>query len=72
MKARTNVSIDKTLLTSARLHGLILSSLLEEAIKVELRKAEKAEWIKQNHQQISHYNDFIGKNGVFSDGIRGF
>ncbi len=72
MKARTNVSIEKTLLESARLHKLILSSLLEEAIKKQLRIVEEANWKEKNKQSISSYNNYITKNGVFSDGIRLF
>jgi len=72
MKARTNVSIDKSLLESARLHKLILSSLLEEAIKKQLRIVEEEEWKKKNSQNISSYNNYITKNGVFSDGVRLF
>jgi len=72
MKARTNVSIDKTLLESARLHKLILSSLLEKAIKEQLRIVEENEWKEKNSQKISSYNNYITKNGVFSDGIRLF
>ena len=72
MKSRTNVSIDKSLLESARLHKLILSSLLEEAIKKQLRIVEEEEWKKKNSQNISSYNNYITKNGVFSDGVRLF
>ena len=72
MKARTNVSIDRSLLESARLHKLILSSLLEEAIKKQLRIVEEEEWKKKNSQNITSYNNYIANNGVFSDGIRLF
>jgi len=72
MKARTNVSIDKSLLESARLNKLILSSLLEEAIKNQLRKVEEIEWKEKNKQNISNYNTFISMNSVFSDGMRSF
>ena len=72
MKARTNVSIDKSLLESARFHKLILSSLLEEAIKKQLRLVEEEEWKEKNSQNISSYNNYITKNGVFSDGVRLF
>ena len=72
MKARTNVSINKTLLESARFHKLILSSLLEEAIKKELQIVEEKEWKKTNSKSISSYNNYISNNGVFSDEIRLF
>ena len=72
MKARTNVSIDKSLLESARLHKLILSQLLEETIKKQLKIIEEKEWKKENIYKISSYNNFIEKNGVFSDGVRLF
>jgi len=72
MKARTNVSIEKYLLESARHHKLILSSLLEEAIKKQLQIVEEEEWKEKNSQNISSYNNYISKNGVFSDGVRLF
>jgi len=72
MKARTNVSIDKSLLESARFHKLILSSLLEEAIKKQLRLVEEEEWKKKNSKNISSYNNYINENSVFSDGVRLF
>jgi len=72
MKARTNVSIDKSLLESARFHKLILSSLLEEAIKKQLQIVEEEEWKKTNSKSISSYNNYISKNSVFSDGVRLF
>ena len=72
MKARTNVSIDKSLLESARLHGLVLSSLLEETIKKQLRQVEEAEWKENNSRNISNYNNYISTNSVFSDGMRSF
>ena len=72
MKARTNVSIEKYLLESARLHKLVLSSLLEEAIKKQLSKVEEAQWKENNKHNISNYNNYIAENGVFSDEIRTF
>lgn len=72
MKYRTNVSIDKELFESARSKKLILSAILEKAIKEELYKIEEQEWVKENKAAAEEYGRFISKNGVFSDGARTF
>lgn len=72
MKSRTNVSIEKSLLESARYHGLVLSSLLEESIINQLSKVKEIEWKEENTQNIAAYNSYINANGVFSDGMRYF
>jgi post-segregation antitoxin (ccd killing protein) len=72
MKARTNLTVDKKLLKSARLHGIVLSPLLEKAIKEQLRLIEEDQWKKENAMKISEYNNHIKTKGVFSDGMRSF
>lgn len=72
MKARTNVSIDKKILEAAKVHNIVLSPLLEEAVKNELAKLEEKAWREENKNSISSYNKHIAHNGVFSDGMRTF
>ncbi|QEN05338.1 acetoacetyl-CoA synthase [Thiospirochaeta perfilievii] len=72
MKTRTNVSIDKNLLDSARTYNIVISALLEEAIKQEIKKIEKDLWLKENSTNLKNYNERVIHSGVFSDDIRSF
>lgn len=71
-KERTNVSIDAKLLEQARAEKLILSALLEDAIKRRLKETEHARWLEENRNAIEAYNRDIEEHGVFSDGLRSF
>ncbi len=72
MKTRTNVTIQNEIFEAAKAHNLVLSQILEEALKKELSKIKKKEWEEENRQSIEAYNEQINKNGVFSDGMRPF
>lgn len=72
MKTRTNVSIDKNLLDLAKSHNIVISALLEKAIKYELRKREQELWIKENSSNLKNYNKRVAETGVFSDDLRSF
>ncbi len=72
MKTRTNVSIDKDLLDSARNYNIVISALLEKAIKNEIKAREKESWLKENSSNLKNYNDRVRETGVFSDDIRSF
>lgn len=72
MKKRTNVSIDEYLLKAAKAHGLVLSQILESAIREELRKKEEENWLEENRDAITAYNHRVESEGVFSDNLRTF
>lgn len=72
MKTRTNVSIDKELLESAKNQNIKISALLEQAIKEELKNKAEEAWIKENKATLNKYNQRILEEGVFSDGLRTF
>ena len=72
MKTRVNVSIDKALLDSARRHGIVLSSLFEEALRRRLSEEDEKSWQKENLKEIEAYNAHVDQFGVFSDGSRNF
>jgi len=72
MKTRTNVSIDRELLDSARKYKIILSSLLEKALQNELKKREEQAWKEENSENMIHYAAKIESEGVFSDEMRTF
>ena len=72
MKARTNVSLDKELLDSAKKYNIVISALLEKAIKYEIKAREEESWIKENNNNLKNYNNRVRETGVFSDEIRNF
>lgn len=71
-KKPTNVSVDETLLTAAKAHGINLSQTLEEALAAKLRRLEQEKWLEENREAIENHNRYTAKYGVFSDGRRRF
>ena len=71
-KVRTNVTIDPQLLAEAKAHKLILSSLLEEAIRERLKDEAARQWRTENREAIEAYNRAVILDGLFSEGIRSF
>ena len=71
-KKSTNLSINSDLLRRAREHKINLSKTLEERLTEILKQEEREAWRMENAEAINDYNARIEKNGVFSDGLRGF
>jgi antitoxin CcdA len=71
-KLRTNVSLDSELLEAARLQKLVLSALLEQAIRQELAKLAESTWKIENQSAIETWNREVDAHGVFSEGLRSF
>jgi antitoxin CcdA len=72
MKARTNVSIDKTLLDAAREQGLQISRILEEALRERLAQEAATRWREENRDRIRNYAAAVTEHGVLSDEFRDF
>lgn len=71
-KKATNLSIRVDLLRAARKRRLNLSSVLESALTERLQAEDQRAWLLQNAPAIDDYAAHIGKQGVFSDGVRRF
>lgn len=71
-KKATNLSINSDLLLKARKFKINLSATLERALKDELRKAERNNWLKNNKKAINELNKLANNNGLFSDAYRDF
>jgi len=71
-KKATNLSLNSDLLKRARALNINLSATLEQALKDKLKSIEAKKWIKENSNAIKAYNDFVDKNGCFSDEFREF
>lgn len=71
-KKPTNVSVNSDLLTKAKGLNINLSATLQAALAEQVREAQCRQWKIENEKAIDAYNEFIEKNGVFSDGLRQF
>jgi antitoxin CcdA len=60
------------LLKMAKECGINLSATLEQALVAQVRTARQQQWLSENSDAIATYNEYIEKNGVFSDGQRSF
>ena len=71
-KKPTNVSINSDLLEKARGLNINLSATLEQALAVQVRNEQRAQWLRENADAIQAYNQFVAANGTFSDSVRKF
>ena len=71
-KKAVNVSIDATLLAEAKEFGTNVSSVLERALKLELKTHRMNKWREANRAAIEEHNKFIKKHGLLSDDWRKF
>lgn len=71
-KRPANVSVRSELLDKARRLGINLSRTLEDRLEELVREAEGRQWLEQNKRALEAYNKRIGREGVWSDGLRGF
>ena len=71
-KRPANVSVRAELLDKAKLLGINLSRTLEDRLAELVREAEAREWLAQNRRAIDAYNKRVKREGIWSDGLRGF
>ncbi len=71
-KRPANVSVRAELLDKAKLLGINLSRTLEDRLAQLVREAEAREWLAQNRRAIDAYNKRVEREGIWSDGLRGF
>lgn len=69
-KKPTNLSINSDLLAKARSLKLNLSATLENALEKEVRKAERAQWLKKNQKAIDASNQLAEEKGLFADSYK--
>jgi antitoxin CcdA len=71
-KRPANVSVRAELLDKAKLLGINLSRTLEDRLAELVREAEARQWLAQNRRAIDAYNKRVEREGIWSDGLRGF
>lgn len=69
-KKPTNVSINSDLLKKARKLNINLSATLENSLSEQVRTAAREQWLKENKAAIEATNEFVAKNGLFSDSYK--
>jgi len=67
-----NLSVSADLIAEARRQDINLSRFLENCLIEELKKRWQDRWLDGNREAIDDFNDRIGRDGVFSDGLRRF
>jgi antitoxin CcdA len=71
-KKPTNLSLNSDLLKRSRALNINLSATLEQALKDKLAESQAEKWKAENKNAIQAYNEFVEKNGCFSDEFREF
>ncbi|RXR01483.1 acetoacetyl-CoA synthase [Pseudoxanthomonas composti] len=71
-KRPANLSVSAELLDQARALEINLSATLERALEQEVRARLRAQWLQENDRAIQAYNERIERDGVWSEGVRGF
>lgn len=71
-KRAANVSVNQGLLEDAKALDINLSATLERALEAEVRARKRERWLEENREAIDAYNERIERDGVWSDGLRGF
>ena len=71
-KRAANLSVNAELLDQARALDINLSATLEKALEAEVRARLREQWLAENREAIAAYNRRLERDGVWSDGLRGF
>jgi len=71
-KKAVNLRISKDLIDQARDMQINLSQALEISLVEILRDKQKTVWLAENREAVEDYNERVGRQGVFSDGVRRF
>ena len=71
-KQSANLSIRSDLLKRAKQNKINLSKTLEDRLEEILRDRDREEWLKNNRDAIAAANDYIDRNGLWSEELRQF
>ena len=71
-KKAANLSVNGELLRMARELSINLSQTLEQALIAAIAERRAEVWLVENRAALEAYNVHIERDGVFSDGNRGF
>lgn len=71
-KKATNLTLNARALEVAREMGMNVSQVVDTLLQAEVRRLYRERWLADNREAIAEYNERVRRDGVFSDGLRGF
>ena len=71
-KKPTNLTINSDLLNKAKELKINISSVLEHALAEKVKQSKQDQWLLENTESITSYNQNIEAFGLFSDTERTF
>ena len=71
-KKATNLTLNAKALEVARDLGMNVSQVVDAFLQEEVRRRYREKWLAENREAIAEYNERVKREGVFSDGVRGF
>lgn len=71
-KRSVNLSVNSRLIQEAKSLDINLSREFERHLEILVKQRRQEKWLAENRDALDAYNDHIERDGVFSDGLRGF
>lgn len=71
-KRSVNLSVNSSLIQEAKSLDINLSREFESHLETLVKQRRQEKWLAENRDALDAYNDHIERDGVFSDGLRGF
>ena len=71
-KRAANLSVNGDLLNKAKDLDINLSATLEQALTEAVKQKQREQWLAENRNAITAYNEHVDVHGVFSDELRSF
>lgn len=72
IRKAVNLKIDSSLVQEARELDINLSREFEAHLTEVVRLKKQSKWLAENREALAAYNEHVERDGVFSDGLRGF
>lgn len=71
-KQATNLTVNRDLLRIAKALDIRLSTVMEQALEAAVKRKLAEQWLAENADAVSSYNELVERVGVFSDSVRMF
>ena len=71
-KRAANLSVNGDLLNKAKDLDINLSATLEQALTEAVKQRQREQWLAENRNAKTAYNEHVDVHGVFSDELRSF
>ena len=68
-KRAANLSVNGDLLNKAKDLDINLSATLEQALTEAVKQKQREQWLAENRNAITAYNEHVEVHGVFSDAL---